>query len=109
MDRESPIHRKKKPSSTSKASSRSNHKHEYGPCILKYLQYSWGERCRICGRIRYKPGNRSELLRPECRDKPYAGIKDYLSIREMKETYPGIRVFDWEYTKSGVVHKEIFE
>jgi hypothetical protein len=27
----------------------------------------------------------------------------------MKEKYPGIRVFDWEYTKSGVVHKEILE
>lgn len=69
MDRESPIHRKKKPSSKSKASSRSNHKHKYEPCILKYLQYSWGERCQICGRIRYKPGHRSDLLRPECRGK----------------------------------------
>lgn len=107
MDRDSPIYRKKKPSSTSKASSRSNHKHEYEPCILKYLLYSWGECCRICGRIRFKHSNDNELLRPEALSKPAIGLKDYLSESEMKEKFPGIRVYELDYSGSETIFNEI--
>ena len=111
MDEREPKHRKKKPSDKSKSSSRSDHKHEYEPCILKYIVYIWGERCSICGRTRSKwsVAKNRLLLRSESLGKPGIGLNDYLSVPEMKEKFPGVKVYEEYYEGHELKVREIFE
>ena len=51
-DNEIPKHRKKKKSSVSKSSTKSNHKHEYATCLLIHNSHPyWATYCKICGKI----------------------------------------------------------
>ena len=96
MDDETPKHRKKKPSDKSNAKARSDHKHKYEPCILHIIvAYTWGERCAICGRMRHRwfPSKDRELRRPLGYSKAAVGANDFLTVREMKEKFPGVRVY----------------
>ena len=94
MDRDYPKHRKKKPSDTSRSEKRSNHKHEYEPCIIRYFFYNWGVRCRICGRIVTKPSGNTDFLRPESIGKPGVGSDDFLSVSELRQKYPGVGIYE---------------
>ena len=107
MDHDTPAYRKKKPSSKSLAQKRSDHRHEYELCIIKSLLYSWGERCRICGRFRSNRRSDHDLLKPASLKKPAIGLNDYLSVSQMKEKYPGIRVYELDFCGSEKVYKEI--
>ena len=114
MDNDSPSYRKKKPSDTSKAEARSDHKHEYEPCIVKFLLYSWAERCAVCGRVRamWTMKNRErnlELLRPESIGKPGIGLNDFLSVAEMKAKFPGVKVYEEYYEGHELKAREIFQ
>ena len=111
MDNDSPSYRKKKPSDTSKSASRSNHKHEYEPCIFKFINYSWGERCVICGRTTSKldAAKNRELRRPESLGKPGVGLNDYLSVAEMKEKFPGVKVYEEYFEGHELKVREIFQ
>ena len=52
IDNEIPKHRKKKQSSTSKSSTKSNHKHEYKEVLLIHNDRPhWATVCKICGKI----------------------------------------------------------
>ena len=52
IDNEVPKYHKKKQSSTSKSSTKSNHKHEYEPCLLIHNGHPhWATVCKICGKI----------------------------------------------------------
>lgn len=111
MDEREPKHRKKKPSDKSKSESRSDHKHEYEPCILKFLLYGWTERCVVCGRFRGKWNREKnrELMRPESVGKPAIGLNDYLSVAEMKEKFPGVKVYEEYLDGHEFKVREIFE
>ena len=107
-----PKYQKKKRSSSSKVESRSDHKHEYEPCIVKYLMYHWAERCAICGRIKggWTMTNRDrnrELRRPESIGKPGVGLNDYLSVEEMKEKFPGVHVYEEYWETHEVKYREL--
>ena len=97
----------------SKSANRSDHKHEYEPCILKrVILYTWVDRCEICGKIRWRFDRASDrqLLRKESVGKPGIGLNDYLSVAEMQEAFPGGRVFE-EFLGPGneFTIKEIFK
>ena len=111
MDEREPKHRKKKPSDKSKSDARSDHKHEYEPCILKYVLYTWGERCSICGRTRSKWNKAKNRLlrRPESLGKAGVGLNDYLSVAEMKEKFPGVKVYEEYFDGHEIKVREIFE
>ena len=52
IDNEIPKHRKKKQSSASKSSTKSNHKHEYKEVLLIHNDRPhWATVCKICGKI----------------------------------------------------------
>lgn len=113
MDEREPKHRKKKPSDKSKSESRSDHKHEYEPCIVKFIHYSWAERCVVCGRVKatWTMKNRErnmELLREDSIVKPGIGLNDYLSVPEMKAKYPGVKVYEAYYEGHELKVREIF-
>lgn len=115
MDNEVPSYKKKKKrSDVSKAEARSDHKHEYEPCIVKYLVYNWGERCKVCGRIRHTWSMLSrergkELMRPGSVRRAGIGVNDFLSVAEMKEKFPGVRVYEECWENHEIKTKEIFE
>lgn len=54
LENDIPKHQKKKESSTSKAKTKSNHKHEYIDCLLIQSEHKLpllGSCCKICGKI----------------------------------------------------------
>lgn len=110
MDNDVPAYRKKKRSGVSKSEARSDHKHEYEPCIVKYVLYNWGERCSVCGRMRFDwSRSKKELMRPESAGRAGIGLNDFLTVREMKEKFPGVRVYEEYWEKREIKTKEIFE
>ena len=110
MDRDYPAHRKKKPRDTSRSERRSDHKHEYEPCIVRFIAFfNWGERCRICGRTREKWGRDDDFLRPESIGKPGISTNDFLSVRELREKFPGVSVYEQYFEGHDLRTKELFE
>lgn len=110
MDRDYPAHRKKKASDTSKAEKRSDHKHEYESCIVRYaVFFHWGKRCRICGRTKGKWGRDTDFLRPESVGKPGIGVNDFLSVRELRQKYPGVGIYEEYFEGHDLRTKELFE
>ncbi len=113
LDDDSQAYRKKKPSSKSKAEKRSDHKHEYELCIIRFMWwFDWGERCRICGRTRIKhklTNSRNDFLRPESVGKPGVGLNDFLSVRELREKYPGTNVYEELWEGNDLKIQEIFK
>jgi hypothetical protein len=55
--------------------------------------FAWTKRCSICGRTQsVNSSARLEgLLRP--RDHKYINIKDFYTVEELKERFPGVRIF----------------
>lgn len=109
-----PKYKKKKHSSRSKGESRSDHKHEYEPCIVKYLVFSWAERCAVCGRVKttWTMKNRErnrELRRPESLGKPGVSLNDFLSVKEMREKFPGVRVYEEYLDGHELRFRELFK
>lgn len=98
MDLDVPKYRKKKTSSKSHSSKRSDHKHDYEKVIIEgwLFGWEWGERCKICGRTEY-------VLHSDYHDY-HDFLKEgvtilssnesyWLSKEEIKEKYPGIPIF----------------
>ena len=90
---EEPRHRRKKESSTSHSSAKSNHKHEYKPCKLRYSNtyaipgkdaktYTFidsADYCIICGKINNRKmiwGNKEVIEDPNIPTFDVEGYKD---------------------------------
>lgn len=110
MDDDSPVYRKKKPSNTSKSEKRSDHKHEYEPCIVKYIFFNWGQQCRVCGRIKtdWQKSDR-ELIKPEYQNARSFALDHYLDIKDMKKKFPGIKVIEEYWEDHDIQTRELFE
>lgn len=109
MDNDAPAYKKKKASRTSKSASRSDHKHEYDFCIVRYMFfYEWGERCRVCGRTRTKWSRTHDFLRPEAIGKPGIGDDDYLSVKELRDKFR-VNVYEQYWEGHELKTKEVFE
>lgn len=109
MDGDSAPHRKRKKSSRSE--SRSDHKHDYEPCIVREaFRMDWQECCKVCGRVRTSPTWKSRdylLIKEESRNKPGLSVLDYLTIQEVQERFPGVRIFEWVGTGHGEQFREV--
>lgn len=97
-------HKKKsKTASQSDSKKRSDHKHDYEKVIIEGLfGFQWGKHCTICGRIddyysHFSTMNREGLLSEE---RLASGLryKAGLTIDEIREHYPDIRVFQLNQT-----------
>ena len=107
MDEETK-HRKKKPSSVSKSESRSNHKHIYEPCIIKFILYNWGERCTVCGRTRFDwSRSGKDLQRDERVRRSSIGLNDFLTVQEMKQKFPGVKIYEEYFENRDIKYKEL--
>lgn len=48
-------------------------------------------------------------MRPESVGKPAIGLNDYLSVAEMKEKFPGVKVYEEYLDGHEIKVREIFE
>lgn len=80
------------------SSRRSDHKHDYEKVILQaVIGWTWGGRCRICGRLDNKWGFHSnDFLKPEYRNKPGICRQDFYSEAELKTVFPGVAVYKYD-------------
>ena len=110
-----PYKKKSKTASNSNSSKRADHKHDYEKVVLKSIfGWRWGRRCKVCGRIDSAPYNfstngRDDFLKPEAIGRPGVSIRSFLNAEEIKEKYPGIRIFEYdETTQHGwMTYKEV--
>lgn len=78
-------HRKKRRSSVSKASVKTDHKHKYVACLLRSAPYgrehlAMGKRCSVCGKMsvsKYFVLEKGFVLGPEQLRKKYPGLPVY--------------------------------
>lgn len=88
-DNEIPKYRKKKKSSVSKSSTKSNHKHEYVECLLIYNEHPyWATYCKFCGKM----GN-LHFFESEKRED---GLYRQLNYDEVYEKYKDLEKIDIE-------------
>lgn len=89
-------HRKKKPQ-TSKASHRSNHKHQYERIIIEsFVGWNWGKRCTICGRISssgWPVLHNGDFLKPKYANARGVASYMFLNIKELKEKHKGVPIY----------------
>lgn len=73
--------------------------------------FTWGERCKICGRTRHKwnLARGRELRKPLSYGKAAVGLDDYLSVAEMKKKFPGVCVYEEFWENHEYKTKEIFK
>ena len=97
-----PHKKKSRTASKSNSSKRSDHKHDYEKVILEsWFGFEWGKRCTICGRIDSGPFNfstssRFDFMKPETTKKPGISFRDYLTIAEIKEKFPGVPIYKYD-------------
>ena len=110
MESDVPSYRKKKPSGKSKSEKRSDHKHEYETCIVKYVFFNWGQRCKVCGRIKtdWQRSDR-ELIKPEFQHVRSFSLDYYLPVKEMRSKFPGVKVIEQYWEGHDIKTKELFE
>ena len=105
---EVPKHKKKKDNG-SKTNRRSDHKHEYKNVIKQgWLGgFQWAERCVICGRIKPKSyGMMYEGLKRDNSERKCIGRDTYLSLEEIHEKYPDVKVYVYERKTGGMIDWE---
>ena len=89
IDNEIPKYKKKKPSSISKSSTKSKHKHEYGECLLIEKGHPYRAiACKICGKIYDIYFFESE----RCED----GMQRMLDVDEVFEKYKDLEKIEVE-------------
>jgi len=114
-DKDVASYKKKKTSSKSKSSKRADHKHDYEKVILEsWLGYEWGGMCKICGRIggncfNFSSKDRKDFMKPRSSESVGYTIRDFLTVDEIKEKYPGIKIFKFDKTvrHGWVSYKEV--
>lgn len=119
LDDQIPRHRKKK-YSKSNSSKRSDHKHDYEKVIVKtWYDISWGDRCRICGRMSGRPAYCSTdySLYTKCSstdDRRHTSRllgRTYraLSLSELQVKYPNTKIYEsyMDYDENGKLIVEL--
>lgn len=92
---------KKKKSQKSKSSRKSDHKHTYEKVIAKTcLGWAWRDRCSICGKTDniYGFGFDREFMKKEHRNSYAINKKYFLTLDEMIDLYPGVKIYDLDET-----------
>lgn len=97
-------HRKQSATSSKSVSfKRSNHKHEYERIIVQdFFWYSWGGRCKICGRYK-RPGSffsgarNQDFMKPGTSHSNGISSDDYLSVEELHEKFPNTPICKYDY------------
>lgn len=97
---------KKKKENSSKANKRSDHKHEYTDIIQEgwLFGFQWAQRCDICGRIKTKSyGMMHEGLKRDNYEGKYISKNTYLSLEEIHEKYPDVKIYRRKRKDDGMV------
>lgn len=91
-----PKYHKKGKRSKSNSNKRSNHKHEYEKIIYEdWFGYSWGKRCKICGRIdTYYSHFSSENYKDFRGTIIHGGRSRSMSPAEIRQVIPNVPIYN---------------
>ena len=98
---------KKKSENKSKSNKRSNHKHDYERVILQQWgdNYSWGKRCKICGRVIDEWKRTEDLIKSKYYISEFKStIEIFYSPSELKKKFPNLPILKQEGWKT---YKEV--